>query len=88
MTRTLKNQKLPLLEKEEATLLLETICFQVNAIPYAADHERLFLSPNDILVPNFSLNSLATTYSPLLINKHRLYHSEIQHVLERAFLSD
>ena len=49
----------------DATLLIETACFQVNSIPFGPDHEDLCLSPNDILVPTFQLNSLASTSSPL-----------------------
>ena len=83
MCRTLRNQKLPLLEKEEATLLIETASFQVNSVPYGPEHKDLYLSPNDILVPTFQLYSLTTTSSPLhnidlLINKLKVYDTEIQ----------
>ena len=93
MCRTLRNQKIPLLEKEEATLLIETACFQVNSIPYGADNEDIYLSPNDILVPTFQMDSLASTSSPLhnvnlLINKLKVYHAEIQLVMEQTFLKD
>ena len=93
MCRTLKIQKLPLLEKEDATLLIKTACFQVNSIPYAADNEDLCLSPNDILVPSFQMDSLATASSPLhkvnvLIKKLKVYHVEIKPVMEHTFLKD
>ena len=53
----------------------------------------LFLSPNDILVPNFTLESLASNRSPLhnvnlLIGKLQTYHLEMQQELEQTFLSD
>ena len=93
MCRTLRNQKIPLLEKEEATLLIETACFQVNSIPYVADNEDLYLSPNAILVPSFQMDSLVGSSSPLhnvnlLINKLKFYHTEIQLVMKQTFLKD
>ena len=91
MCRTVRNQKLPLLEKEEATLLIETASFQVNSVPYGPEHKDLYLSPNDILVPTFQLDSLTTSSSPLhnidlLINKLKVYDTEIQLVMEQTFL--
>ena len=73
----MRNQKLPLLEKEEVTLLIETACFQVNSIPNGADNEDLYLSPNNILVPTLQMGSLASTSKPLhnvnlLINKWKV----------------
>ena len=51
------------------------------------------MSPNDILVPNFQLDSLASAKSPLanvniLIQKIRAYHKEINKILEQTFLTD
>ena len=82
MTRTLKHRKLPDLEKREASLLMETSCYVINEKPYVADAESLYISPNNILVPNFCMNSLASTTSPLsninlLIHKLKVYHLEI-----------
>ena len=93
MTRTLKHQKLPVLEKEEAALLMETAHYVKNKIPYTADTECLYISPNDILIPSFCLNSLASTTSSLanvnlLIQKLKIYHIEIHKILEQSFLSD
>ena len=85
MTCTLKHQILPVLEKEEAALLMETACYVLNEIPYAADAESLYISPNDILIPSVSINSLASTSSPLanvnlLIQKLEIYHIEIHRI--------
>ena len=55
MTRTLKGEKLPVLEREAATLLLEIACFETNAIPFGIDEEKLYICSNDILVPNLIL---------------------------------
>ena len=54
MKRTLKNQKLPVLQKEDAEIIMETSFYIINEVPYAADGESLYLSPNDILVPNLN----------------------------------
>ena len=83
MCRALKHQKFPLLEKKEATLPIETAFFQVTSIPYGPVYEDLFLSPNDILVPAFTMDSVATASSLLqnvnvLINKLKIYHAESQ----------
>ena len=43
--------KLPLLERDEANLLLEVACFEVNSIPYGLDDEIVYLCPNDIIAP-------------------------------------
>ena len=75
------------MEKEEATLLIEIACFQVNG------NEDLYLCQNDILVLTFQRDSLASTSSPLhninlLITKLKVYHTEIQLVMEQTFLKD
>ena len=44
MSLTLNSEKLLLLEKEEAMLLVESPCFQVNSIPYGKDSEDLYNS--------------------------------------------
>ena len=36
-TRTLKHKKPPVLEREEATLILEMACFEANSIPFGRD---------------------------------------------------
>ena len=87
MTGTLKHQKLTVFQKEEAELIIETSCYIINEIPYAADAESLYISPNDMLVPNFKLNSLASTTSPLanvniLIQNLKTYNIEINKVLQ------
>ena len=63
MMRKLKNQKLPVFQREEAVLIMESACYTINEVPYAADGESLFLSPNDILVLSFQLDSLASAES-------------------------
>ena len=85
--RMLKHQKLAVLQKEEAELIMKTSCYIINEIPYAADAESLYISPNDMLVPNFKLNSLASTTSPLanvniLIQNLKTYNIEINKVLQ------
>ena len=62
---------------------METARYIINEVPYAADGESLYLSPNDILVPNFKLDSLASATSPLanvniLIQKSKVYNVEIK----------
>ena len=93
MPRTLKHQKLPVLQKGEAVLIMETACYIINEVPNAADGESLYLSPNYILVPNLKLDSLASATIPLanmniLIQKLKAYHVEINKILEQSFLSD
>ena len=72
---------------------METARYIINEVPYAADGESLYLSPNDILVPNFKLDSLASAKSPLanvniLIQKLKAYPAEINNILEQSFLSE
>ena len=86
MMRKLKNKKLPMLLREEAVLIMETACYSINNIPYAHDKEALYIAPNDILVPNYYLGSLASAESPLanvniLIQKMRVYHEKINKIL-------
>ena len=74
-------------------LLIETAFFQVNTVPYGTDNEDLYLSPNDILVLFFQMDSLASTSSRLhnvnlRINKLKVYRTDIQLVMEQAFLKD
>ena len=52
MTRTLKNEKLPILEREGANLLLEIACYEANGIPCAKYDDFLYICPNDIICPN------------------------------------
>ena len=77
MLRKRKNEKLPLLRREEAIIVMESACYSVNSIPYARDKEGLFISPNDILMPSYEIASLSEAESPLananmLIEKIRL----------------
>ena len=61
---------------------METSCYIINEIPYAADAESLYVSPNDTLVPN----SMTSTTRPLanvnlLTQKLKIYHIEIDKIL-------
>ena len=74
-------------------LLVEFACFEVNSIPYGKDSQDLYVCPNDILIPMFEMDSLERNSSPLhnvnvLIEKLKLYHSQIQLVLEQTFQKD
>ena len=74
-------------------MVMETSCYITNEITYVTDSESLYISPKDILIPNFNLNSLASITSPLrnvnlLIQKYKIYHIEIHKILEQLFLSD
>ena len=72
---------------------METAFYTINNIPYGTDTESLFLSPNDILVPNYQLDSLAAAEIQLanvnlFIKKMRAYHEEKNKILEETFLTD
>ena len=63
--RIRKHEKLPILLREEAALIMETACYSVNNIPYGRDNEGLFICPNDVLMPFYEMPSLAEAKSPL-----------------------
>ena len=63
MKKTVHGEKLPLLEKEEAELLVELARFEANNISYGIDEEKVY--PNDIISPNIELETLNFTNSPL-----------------------
>ena len=74
-------------------MVMETAFYTINNIPYGTDTESLFLSPNDILVPNYQLDSLAAAEIQLanvnlFIKKMRAYHEEKNKILEETFLTD
>ena len=79
--------------REEAALIMESACYSIDNIPNAHDKESLYIAPNDILVPNYELSSLAAAESPLanvnlLIQKMRMYQEKINKILRGSFLTD
>ena len=65
MMRKQKNERLPVLLREEAALIMESACSSINSIPYAHNKEHLYIAPNDILVPKYEMSSLTAAESPL-----------------------
>ena len=93
MLRKRRNERLPILMREEAAIIMESACFSVNSIPYAHDKEGLYIAPNDILTPSYEMTSLADAVSPLanvndLIQKMRLYQERVNEILRESFLTD
>ena len=93
MLRKRKNEKLPILMREEAIIVMETACYLVNSIPYARDKEGLFICPNDVLMPFYEMPSLAEAKSPLanvniLIEKLKLYQERVNKILRETLLTD
>ena len=92
MLRKQKNQKLPILMREDAALIMESACYSINSIPYAHDKESLYIAPNDILVPNYEMSSLAAAESPLtnvnlLIQKMKMYQEKMNNILREGFFN-
>ena len=84
MLRIRKHEKLPILLREEAAVVMETACYSVNNIPYGWDKEGLFICPND---------ALAEAKSPLanvniLIEKLKLYQERVNEILKESLLTD
>ena len=93
MLKTRKNEKLPILLREEAALIMETACYSVNNISYGMDNEGLFICPNDVLMPFYQMPSLAEAKSPLanvniLIEKLKLYQERVNKILRETLLTD